>query len=1192
MSHVVATKGCRCKRRRRAALLALACSALPLVAAAGTNDLRGSKAPAAPHSAAPHSAPPVRSSVAHGSSPAAHPAEGERPELALQLGHSMQVQALAFSPDGRLLASGAEDGTIKLWNPRTHDLIRTLAGHGAAVTSVAFSPDGLRVLSGSKDGTARIWHVSSGKTLLILNCPGERVLSVAYAPDGKTVATAATAKPGRPAIVNGKPVAPDGHITFWSSLTGERGRVATVTGAGVNAIAFAPDGAVLAGGCDDRLVRLWDAADGGLKESRKTGLQRVLAVAYAPKSQLLAAGGVPAPGHSAIVLWNADGTLRPGQLAAQGTVRALSFTSDAADLISASSQIAKGWLECWDLQKNQSVRRWGDQAGPIFGLACSPDGPGIAPFIASGAVRKVALWSAGGTGEGELEGRNRNVQAIAYSPDGKTLASCGTQKSVQLWDAASGTLKATLTAPPPGLPSGGWCLAFSPNGKLLALGGEFTHGVRDIHVWDTATGQLRMTVPGHLDTTYALAFSPDGKVLASGSDKPNNAGHTEEVKLWNTSTGALIRTMWGEEGWVKSLTFSPDGHWLASSNEGQVGQGHVTIWNAATGEQVRVLRGQQGWATSVAFAHRGAWVASGSWDGSIRVWETATGKLLRTIRADAAGVNSVAIGADQTTVICGGRTGTVSAWNLATGARLYVAKGHEFNVLSVAVAPDGSRFATGSWDTTVRVWDAHAGRELAKLLTAPAEETEDAKGGDAWLAVTPEGYYHCSEGADYLFKWRFRSQLVPFYKFEETYRRPDIVRRALHGERIAERPLTINRIPPVCWILKPDPEEAVERDAIRVLVEATDDTPPTDVQMYANGILVPELVAKPIRADAKAISAYAKAISADAKPINADAKPISADSKPITVDGKEVPSEHAFSRVFTVDVPLPPGEKTVLLRAVVYDDEKNKCDAAVTIHRAKAMPAAKDLYVLCVGVSRYRNPTYNLTYAASDAGAIEQALQPQAGREYAHVHATLLTDTKASSKGIMAAVQDLQKKAKPGDTVLVFLSGHGVQRAGKFYFAPWGIVVNDVENTCLAWQSLVGALAQVYARKLLFTDACHSGAKLGPYQATSEQLAEAARKRSGIVMMASSRGDEFSFEDRELKRGAFTQALLEAFGGKADFDGDNEITLPEIALYVPRRVTDLTKGLQNPQLVLVQDINPQAAVVRSGKEVLHASVVP
>jgi uncharacterized caspase-like protein len=290
-----------------------------------------------------------------------------------------------------------------------------------------------------------------------------------------------------------------------------------------------------------------------------------------------------------------------------------------------------------------------------------------------------------------------------------------------------------------------------------------------------------------------------------------------------------------------------------------------------------------------------------------------------------------------------------------------------------------------------------------------------------------------------------------------------------------------------------------------------------------------------------------------------------------------------------LDVPLPRGEERIVLRAVVTDNEANKSDDAVVLKHLDAAPVKGDLYLVSVGVSHYRNPLYNINYAAADAESIAGVLRSQRGALYKEVHSTVLSDSLATGKNIRAALSTL-KGAKPDDTVMLFLSGHGVQTQGKTYFAPWGVFVHDIPGTCLEWREIVSTLSSSYAKKLLFTDACHSGAKLGAWQATSAQLAEGVRRESGIVMMASSQSDEFSFEDKDAKQGTFSVALAEAFAGQADLDHDGNITLPELAIYVPKRVTGATKGLQNPQLVLVQDFNPQtvlAKVRRADTVALH-----
>jgi len=178
----------------------------------------------------------------------------------------------------------------------------------------------------------------------------------------------------------------------------------------------------------------------------------------------------------------------------------------------------------------------------------------------------------------------------------------------------------------------------------------------------------------------------------------------------------------------------------------------------------------------------------------------------------------------------------------------------------------------------------------------------------------------------------------------------------------------------------------------------------------------------------------------------------------------------------------------------------------------------------------------------------------------------VLTDEQATATNLRAALKKLAA-ARPSDTVLIFLSGHGVRSGGRFYFAPHGVEVGNVAGTCLAWSEVVGSLSNLYARKLLFADACHSGTRLGSWQATSGQLSAATDARAGILLLASSSGDEYSYEDAESRHGTFTVALLEAINGTADLNKNGTVTLPEFINYVGERVSELGKNLQNPHVV-------------------------
>ena len=284
---------------------------------------------------------------------------------------------------------------------------------------------------------------------------------------------------------------------------------------------------------------------------------------------------------------------------------------------------------------------------------------------------------------GTLTGHDGSVYSVAFSPDGKTLATSGSwDETLRLWDVQTGEVMRTLSLRPV------LSVAFSPDGKALAIGSMN----RSAQLWDTKTGYLEREFTGHTSVVASVAFSPTGKMLASGS-------WDQTVRLWDAQSGELKRTLTGHTGLVLSVAFSPDGKTLASGADTT-----VRLWDAQSGELERTLTGHSDIVWSVAFSPDGKMLASGSLDETVKLWDAQTGEIKHAMTRHSKGVHSVAFSSDGKSVASGADK-TVWLWDAQTGELKRRLTGHSDTVWSVAFSPDGKMLASGSLDKTVKLWD-------------------------------------------------------------------------------------------------------------------------------------------------------------------------------------------------------------------------------------------------------------------------------------------------------------------------------------------------------------------------------------------------------------------------------------------------------------------------------------------------------
>jgi WD40 repeat protein len=421
-----------------------------------------------------------------------------------------QVDCMALSPDGKRLASASQDKTVKVCDAQTGQVLLTCKGHTTGqVDSMAFSPDGKRLASVSYGwdaqqrtivpGEVRVWDAQTGRELLVFKGHDGGIGSVVSSSDGTRLASSSF----------------DGTVKIWdATTTSPEAPIFRIPLGGVGNVTFSPDGKRLAGPTGDKTVKVCDAQTGQVLLTCKGHTDVVYRVVFSPDGKRLASGAK----DRTVRVWDAQ----TGQelLTCKGhtaTVGSVAFSPDSTRLASSSSRPGE----------------WG-----------SSDPPG-----------EVIVWDAQ-TGRELLspKGHSRLVNSLAFSSDGKRLATLSRDNTVKVWDVQTGQELLTLEARSRTVGS----VAFNPDGKRLASSnsspkGSDTRSPGDVRVWDAQTGQELLTLKGHTADVTSVVFSPDGKRLAS-------AARDDTVKVWDVQTGQELLTLLG-----RGVVFSPDGHCLATN---------------------------------------------------------------------------------------------------------------------------------------------------------------------------------------------------------------------------------------------------------------------------------------------------------------------------------------------------------------------------------------------------------------------------------------------------------------------------------------------------------------------------------------------------------------------------------------------------------------------------------------------------
>ena len=565
------------------------------------------------------------------------------PGLTRTFRHEGPVNAVAFSPDGKLVATGASDKTARVFEVATGREVSRLS-HQDYVGAVAFSADGKLVATGSWDKTARVFEAATGREMWRL-VHQDRVNAVAFSPDGKLVATASWDRTAR--VFE----AATGRET-WRLLHQDR----------VDAVAFSPDGKLVATGSDDKTARVFDAAT-GREVSHLTHQFPVGAVAFSPDGKLVATGSFD---QTARVFEAATGR-EVSRLAHLNWVNAVAFSPDG-------KLVATGSLDntarVFEAATGREVSRLAHQDS-VGAVAFSPDGK----LVATGSSDKTARVFEAATGrEMSRLAHQYLVSAVTFSPDGKLVATGSYDNTARLFRAGTGPGVSRLAHQ-----DSVYTAAFSPDGRLIATGSNDNAG----RVLEAATGREVSRVRQQ-NPVIAVAFSADGRLVATGSTD-------NSAQVFVAATGRRVSQL-KHPGSVSTVAFSPDGKLVATGSNDNTAR----VFEVATGREVSRLPHQLS-VVAVAFSPDGKMVVTASQDSTARVFEVATGReVSRLTQQDM--VYAVAFSPDGKLVATGSRDGTARLFEPATGQEIS-RLAHQNPVSAVVFSPDGKSLVahSGNW---------------------------------------------------------------------------------------------------------------------------------------------------------------------------------------------------------------------------------------------------------------------------------------------------------------------------------------------------------------------------------------------------------------------------------------------------------------------------------------------------------------
>lgn len=1063
----------------------------------------------------------------------------EKPKVYIPIGHSAWILNLDLSRDGRYAVSASMDGSAILWDLRLNKEIRKYKKNETYALSCAISKEQNIILLGHYNGEIEIWNLKTGELIATLKEHSKPVASLGVSLDDRYFVSSGF----------------DGKIIIWDlqtkkvykSFAGPEGLV-------INSVSFIPNTTYIIAGFNDGSAKVLDYSNGRLVFNLR--------------------------GH-------------------EGEVYDVAVSPDGRYAVTACSDKI---LRLWSLSNGSIIKQFYDFKSEIVRVAFSKNGQ---LFAAGGGGDHTAtdftirVYSLNGQKLIKtLAGHQFTVSGIKFSPDDKFILSSSWDMTLKYWDIAKGLPIKTLT----GLV--GICYAIAPLSSMKNV--IFGFDDKTVKILDLTSGKVIKTIVAHTEGVSDVFVNESNNRFFTGSDDGT-------VKEWNLQTYKLERefklhngsiqgivaldkllvtvgvdgnmvlcdlqsgqkkliNLLAHNGGVLTMDISPDKRYIATAGK----DFKIKLWHADNFEKPSVvLSGHTDNINVVRFSPDGRFLISGggsfnsdNFDNSIKIWSIPDRNQIKTLREHSSIIHSFEFIATKNTFVSLSLDGELNIWSYPDFSHIKKVK-LETSPSAMRATSDGNFLLVSLGDGTIRFIETENWTEVIKQISFTDGN---------WIAITQDNYYYSSKDAVTNISYVLGEKIYSFEQFDLQYNRPDLVLKRLGYssldlvkayQKAYEKRLRKMGFDPAKF------EQEFRLNSPEVSIKSPDN--------FSFETKQPEI---------------SLTFTASDNLFNLDRYFVSVNGVPVFgVKGKKFdkPDKKAEQ---VVTVPLSSGVNIIKISALNEKGVESLAEQIEVIYNPEN-PIKPKLYIITVGVSKFLQREYNLTYADKDAADIAKLFEQQS-IYFDSIKVYLLQNQKAVKENIVKLKEQL-RKTTPDDYIVLFIATHGLlDNELDYYLATHDIDFYNPQKRGLRYDELENILDEIPARnKILLIDACHSGEvdkeegalvkeavslapnvtsrgiKLAKASETSiglktsfelmRELFADLRRNNGAIVISSAGGAEFAYETPAFKNGVFTFSVIEALkDAKCDANSDGKISVNELRDYVGNRVRELTGGKQNP----------------------------